>query len=563
MTDSVGVDAPTEAFDRVCADLVDRILEGDLDRDGLESAKLDACSEHGAATVPKNTHILRYAPEERRDEVQAVVRRKPVRTASGVSPVAIMTAPHMCPHGKCLYCPGGPASEFDSAQSYTGHEPAAARGKQNDYDPYGQVTLRLEQLRHIGHPVDKVELILMGGTMTARSHDYQEWFVKRALEALNDYDVDATPNPAEGRSFAEDDPTFRYLEDVIAENETADVRNVGTTFETKPDWCGSEQIDRMLRLGGTKVEVGVQTTYERINREMHRGHGVQASVDANRRLRDAAFKVGFHMMPGQPGMTETMCLEDFRQLFEDPRWRPDYLKIYPTLVVRGTRTYDMWRRDEFDPLDNDEAADLVAEVMGMIPKYTRLQRVQRDIPADHIDAGVWKSNLRQLAAKRAAERGITPRDIRAREVGHNDTEPDPDRIELDCLTYDAGGGTERFLSFEDPVADLLIGFCRLRFPNDPVRPELDDAALVRELHVYGSEAGIRETGAGAATADWQHRGYGRRLLERAEELAAEAGYGKLSVISGIGVRRYYRDKLGYHQDGPYVSKELGRRPPVR
>jgi elongator complex protein 3 len=563
MTDSVGVDAPTEAFDRVCADLVDRILEGDLDRDGLESAKLDACSEHGAATVPKNTHILRYAPEERRDEVQAVVRRKPVRTASGVSPVAIMTAPHMCPHGKCLYCPGGPASEFDSAQSYTGHEPAAARGKQNDYDPYGQVTLRLEQLRHIGHPVDKVELILMGGTMTARSHDYQEWFVKRALEALNDYDVDATPNPAEGRSFAEDDPTFRYLEDVIAENETADVRNVGTTFETKPDWCGSEQIDRMLRLGGTKVEVGVQTTYERINREMHRGHGVQASVDANRRLRDAAFKVGFHMMPGQPGMTEAMCLEDFRQLFEDPRWRPDYLKIYPTLVVRGTRTYDMWRRDEFDPLDNDEAADLVAEVMGMIPKYTRLQRVQRDIPADHIDAGVWKSNLRQLAAKRAAERGITPRDIRAREVGHNDTEPDPDRIELDCLTYDAGGGTERFLSFEDPVADLLIGFCRLRFPNDPVRPELDDAALVRELHVYGSEAGIRETGAGAATADWQHRGYGRRLLERAEELAAEAGYGKLSVISGIGVRRYYRDKLGYHQDGPYVSKELGRRPPVR
>ena len=543
----------TDAFRAVCEDVVDRILAGDLDREDVESAKLEACSEHSAPKVPKNSEILDFAPQERREELEGVLMRKPVRTASGVSPVAIMTSPHMCPHGKCLYCPGGPASEFSSSQSYTGHEPAAARGEQNDYDPYGQVRLRLNQLREIGHPVDKVELILMGGTMTARSHDYQEWFVKRALEAMNDFDADAEPNPAEGVSFAEDDPDFEYLEDVIAENETGQIRNIGTTFETKPDWCDPEQIDRMLRLGGTKVEVGVQTTYERINREMHRGHGVQASIDANRRLRDAAFKVGFQMMPGQPGMTQEMCLEDFRQLFSDPRWRPDYLKIYPTLVVRGTRTYDMWRRDDFEPLDNEEAADLVAEVMGMIPKYTRLQRVQRDIPADHIDAGVWKSNLRQLAAQRAEERGITPRDIRAREVGHNDADPDPERVELDTMTYEAGGGTEQFISFEDPVSDLLIGFCRLRFPNDPVRRELENAALVRELHVYGSEVGIRD---GGDAADWQHRGYGRRLLERAEEMAADAGYDKVSVISGIGVRRYYREKLGYYQDGPYVSKRL-------
>ena len=212
----------------------------------------------------------------------------------------------------------------------------------------------------------------------------------------------------------------------------------------------------------------------------------------------------------------------------------------------------MWRRDDFDPIDNEETSDLVAEVMGMIPKYTRLQRVQRDIPADHIDAGVWKSNLRQLAAQRADEKGITQRDIRAREVGHNDADPDPERVELDVLTYEAGGGTEHFLSFEDPVADLLIGFCRLRFPNDPVRRELANAALVRELHVYGSEVGLRDDD----DADWQHRGYGRRLLARAEELAVDAGYDKLSVISGIGVRRYYREKLGSYQDGPYVSKRL-------
>ena len=549
MSESVG-----DAFARTCRLLAERIVAGEIEREDLESAKLEACSRFSSPKVPTNAEIRDHAPEGERETVEAVVRRKPVRTASGVSPVAIMTSPRMCPHGKCLYCPGGPASEFDSAQSYTGHEPAAARGVQNDYDPYGQVTLRLEQLREIGHPVDKVELILMGGTMTARSHDYQEHFVKRALEAMNDYDVESEPNPAEDESFAQDpeEYEFRYIEDVIAENETARVRNIGTTFETKPDWCDPEQIDRMLDLGGTKVEVGVQTTFERINREMHRGHGMQASVDANRRLRDAAFKVGFHMMPGQPGMSREMCLEDFRRIFERPEWRPDYLKIYPMLIVRGTRTYDMWRRGEYEPLENEEAAELVAEIKSTIPKYVRLQRVQRDIPADFIDAGVWKSNLRQLARERMAEHGWTCECIRCREVGLNEEEPDS--VDLDVLTYEAAGGTEHFISFEDREKGLLVGFCRLRFPGDPVRRELEDAALIRELHVYGSEVTVGE--GGETGDDWQHRGYGRRLMAKAEDLAADAGYGKVSVISGIGAREYYRNKLGYHQDGPYVSKRL-------
>ncbi len=483
----------TEAFEQVCEELIDRILAGDVERDDVESAKLDACSEFSSPKVPKNSEILDHAPDERREELEPVLRRKPVRTASGVSPIAIMTSPEQCPHGKCLYCPGGPSSEFSSSQSYTGHEPAAARGVQNDYDPYGQVTLRLEQLRQIGHPVDKVELILMGGTMTARSHDYQEWFVKRALEAMNDYDVNKEPEPAEGESFAQspEEHEFRYLEDVIAENETGDIRNIGTTFETKPDWCDPEQINRMLDLGGTKVEVGVQTTFERINREMHRGHGAQASIEANQRLRDSAFKVGFHMMPGQPGMSKEMCVEDFRRIFEDEKWKPDYLKIYPTLVVRGTATYDWWYKGEYEPLRNEEAAELVAEIKSMIPKYVRLQRVQRDIPADFIDGGVWKSNLRQLARQRMEEHGWTCDCIRCREVGMNDEEPE--NVELDVLTYEAAGGTEHFISFEDFEKDLLLGFCRLRFPGDPVRHELDNAAVVRELHVYGSEVTVGES----------------------------------------------------------------------
>ncbi|MFB6146928.1 MAG: tRNA uridine(34) 5-carboxymethylaminomethyl modification radical SAM/GNAT enzyme Elp3 [Halobacteriaceae archaeon] len=551
-----------DAFEEACQRLIERILDGEVERDDLEAAKLEVCGELSASTVPQNEALLERAPPDQRDAVEAVVRRKPVRTASGVSPVAIMTAPHMCPHGKCLYCPGGPASEFSSAQSYTGHEPAAARGVQTDYDPYAQVTLRLSQLRTIGHPVDKVELILMGGTMTARSADYQAWFVRRALAAMNDFDPDDPPPTdaaADARGPADlgrdppghpdaPRPDVRYLEDVKARNETAAVRNVATTFETKPDWCGAEQIDRMLRLGGTKVEIGVQTTAERVNREMHRGHGVRASVTANRALRDAGFKVGFHMMPGQPGLGVDASRRDFDRIFAGSAWRPDYLKIYPTLVVRGTRVFDRWKRGDFEPLSTEEAAELVADVKADLPRYVRLQRVQRDIPADFIEAGVQKSNLRQLARQRLEERGESCACIRCREVGHRDAEPtDP---ELDVLRYEAAGGTELFLSVEDFEKDLLVGFCRLRFPDDPRRPELDDAALLRELHVYGSEVGVGEDGDG-----YQHQGHGERLLREAERRAREAGYGTLAVLSGVGARPYYRDR-GYHQDGPYVSRRL-------
>ena len=570
MSGTTGDEASEDAsaVDRVCRRLIEGILAGEIDRDSLESAKLDACGEFSAPRVPKNTDVLQAAPAEARDEVREVVRRKPVRTASGVSPVAIMTSPRACPHGKCLYCPGGPASEFDSAQSYTGEEPAAARGVQTDYDPYAQVWLRLDQLRHIGHPVEKADLILMGGTMTARSHDYQSWFVRRALSAMNDYETGgeiptASATEAAEAAAAADQP--RPLADVLSRNESADVRCVGLTFETKPDWCDPEQIDRMLGLGATKVEVGVQTTREAVNRAMHRGHGTQASVDASRRLRDAGLKVGYHMMPGQPGMSRAESLADLREIFTDPRWRPDYLKIYPTLVVRGTQTYDMWRRDEFDPLTSAEAAELVAEAYQHLPPWVRLQRVQRDIPAPLIDAGVQKSNLRQLADEAADRIGTAPGDIRAREAGLAAADPDPDRVEPVTRSYEASGGTEQFLSFEDPVADLLVGFCRLRFPSyshaapenptsegreEPVRRELADAALVRELHVYGSEAGIGEAG------EWQHRGFGRRLMARAEDRAREAGFSTLAVTAGVGVRSYYRDKLGYVQDGPYVSTRL-------
>ena len=550
---STEFDTPTDAhrFARACRALVEQIVAGDVDRDSLEQAKLKVCGEFSAAKVPTNPEILDHASASDQDIVEEIVQRKPVRTASGVSPVAIMTSPKLCPHGKCLYCPGGPASEFSSAQSYTGHEPAAARGVQTQYDPYGQVTLRLSQFRRIGHPVDKVELILMGGTMTARSHDYQEWFVRRAIEAMNDFDADQRTPVGDGTDFQREDGSlpFRYLEDVISENETADVRNVTTTFETKPDWCDPEQIDRMLRLGGTKVEIGVQTTHDEINDAMHRGHGIDDSISANRWLRDAGFKVGFHMMPGQPGMTDAMNRADFDRLFANSQWRPDYLKIYPTLVVRGTRVYDMWRRGDFDPLTNEQATNLVADIKAALPRYVRLQRVQRDIPADFIEAGVWKSNLRQLAHEQMVAQGDTCECIRCREVGLN--ESDASDVSLSIEKYAAAGGMEHFISFVDSSSDVLVGFCRLRFPGEPRRPELSNAAVVRELHVYGAEASI-----GKIDGEWQHRGLGTQLMAEAESLSRDAGYRKLAVLSGIGARAYYREKLGYYQDGPYVCTDL-------
>ncbi|MFC1786747.1 tRNA uridine(34) 5-carboxymethylaminomethyl modification radical SAM/GNAT enzyme Elp3 [Halobacteriota archaeon] len=534
----------TEDVTSACKELIKMILAGDIvSSDQLNNAKKAVVRRHNLSKIPKNSDILAVCTVDEQNIIRRLVQLKPVRTISGVAVIAVMTSPHKCPHGLCIPCPGGPMSSFHSPQSYTGYEPAALRGAHQNYNPYRQVMARLSQLKQTGHPLDKAELIVMGGTFTARSLYYQEWFVRRCLEAMNDFE---DKNKRKRKKSI-------LLEDVQKANETARVRNVGITFETRPDWSKKDHIDLMLKLGGTKVELGVQSIYDFVLRRMERGHTVEDAIMANAMLRDSGLKVGFHMMPGLPGASLDDDLKMFRRIFTDPKFKPDYLKIYPTLIVNGTQLHDIWKNGEYVPLMNDDAVELLAKVKSFLPPWVRLQRIQRDVPANLILAGVTKSNIRQLAADMLRESGKKCHCIRCREVGHallKGTEPDTSNIQLLIERYDACGGIEHFVSIEDIEKDILIGFLRLRFPDNPHRKELSNAALVRELHIYGPMVPI-----GSRKEGWQHRGYGEDLLSEAENITKENGFDKIAITSGVGVRDYYR-KFGYELDGPYMIKGL-------
>lgn len=532
------------AIETAAREILEKLLRNEItDEKSLNEAKKNASIRCRLSSLIGNSRILAAARNEtEKKQVLEFLKLKPVRTISGVAVIAAMTSPAPCPHGLCIPCPGGIESKFHSPQSYMGAEPAAKRAFENDFDPYLQVSSRLSQLSQIGHPIEKAELIVMGGTYTSRMLCYQEWFVKRCIEAMNDY------YGTEWRMSKD----HVSLEDVQSANERATIRNVGITIETRPDWTKKEHIDTILELGATKVEIGVQSTYDFILAGIARGHTVSESASANMRLRDSGLKVGFHMMPGLPGSTVDSDLRMFKKLFEDPRFMPDYLKIYPTLVTEGTRLHGMWELGNFEPLEVLDAVELLAKIKSHLPGWVRLQRIQRDIPAYQVLAGIRKSNIRQLASERLKEMGGKCRCIRCREVGHRELSGvKPENIELKIEKYAACGGMEHFISFEDGERDILIGFLRLRFPAAPHRKELENSALVRELHVYGS---MVAPGKDACELQWQHKGYGESLLSIAEETAKDAGYEKIAVTSGIGVRDYYR-KFGYRKDGPYMIKK--------
>lgn len=458
--------------------------------------------------------------------------KKSTRTISGITPVAVMTQPIGCV-GKCIYCPTYTATP----QSYTPESPAVLRAKECGYDARKQVNIRLRHLTEMGHPTDKVELIIMGGTFLASSEDYQYRFIKDCYDALNGVES-AT------------------LESAKKVNETASHRCTGLCIETRPDWCGKEEIERMLEFGTTRVELGVQTLDDEVYKVVRRGHGVEEVVIASALLREHAFKVHYHWMPGLPGSTPERDLELSAVLFSDERFRPDGLKIYPTMVVEGTELEKWLKEGRYRPYDDETMINLVTDIKALVPRYVRISRVLRDIPNKFITGGL-KDSLRDVVKQRLQERGIECKCIRCREYGHRVRngwlvgEP-----RLMRMGYTASGGTEVFLSFEDEN-ETLFGLLRMRLQSQPIAclggKSGGDLALIRELHVFGPEVAISQRDPAAA----QHRGLGKALLREAERIAGEEFQKKwMVVLSGVGAREYYRTEFGYSSERDYMVKRL-------
>jgi len=476
--------------------------------------------------------------------------KKPVRVISGVTPIAVMTAPLPCP-GRCIYCPGGP--QMNTPKSYLPDSPVPLRASRVNYDPYMQVVSRVAQYRAMGHPVSKVEVIVMGGTFTALPLNYQYWFILNVYRALNDYPVWSSGSPSGDLEVEE------------LRNEDARARVVALTIETRPDFAYEKQANWMLSYGATRVELGVQSIYDDVLARVKRGHGVAEVVKSTRILKDSAYKVCYHVMPGLPGSDPDRDLAMVDELFSNPDFKPDCVKIYPTLVVPGTELYEMWRRGEYRSYDTETWLSLLAKMLARVPRWVRVMRFGRDIPLHWVVDGPRIGNLREEVWGFMARMGLRCVEIRCREVGHRILErgepPRPSRLWINRINYEASGGEEVYLEVIDDE-DTLYGILRLRIPNKPHRPELRGrVALVRELHVYGPQVAVGGEPSGLLW--WQHRGIGRALMAKAEEVALEYGASRVFVISGVGVRGYYR-LLGYRRypGSIYMYKDLRRAKPL-
>jgi elongator complex protein 3 len=572
-----------QLFSELISDIINR---DDIDMKKLNNLKIEYAKKYSFGKIIKNPEIIAYCNDSNRDEVIKKLNIKPIRELSGVTVVALFAKPHACPHGKCMYCPGGIDSPFgDTPQSYTGKEPAAMRAIRNNYDPYLQIFNRLEHYIINGHMPDKLELIFMGGTFPSLDSEYRDDFVNSVYKAINDFGdmfiiVDKkthkkTINYLAFNDFFETKSDFRSdermhkiqakelklkednrktLEFEINKNETANIRSIGLTVETKPDWALEKQVNDMLRYGVTRFEVGVQTLNEKCLKMTNRGHTLEETRRSFQVMKDSCLKINAHMMLGLPASDLTIDEESMLDLFRLPDYRPDMLKIYPCLVVEGTPLYKMWKIGKFHPIDTPKAAEIIARTYAEIPRYVRVMRVQRDIPTTEVQEGIRNSNLRQYVDVEMKKQNVVSKDIRAREIGFRQNEGMAmGTFGIKVESYDSSLGKDYFLDVADEN-DTMIGFIRLRFPfQTDLRPEITDkTALIRELHIYGQTIAV---GDDSLVSKSQHKGWGTKLLAKSEEIAKENGFEKMAIISGVGVREYYR-KFGYELEGPYMVKKL-------
>ena len=555
-------------MENACRIIIDDILDGKINnRRELEVEKRQLCRNLKLKRFMSNADILEFASPSEREDIQHILRKKPSKFATGVGVVAVMCHPHDCPHGRCFYCP-----ESDVAPpSYTGEEPAALRGRMFEYHPYVQTFNRLKQLNSIGHDVSNVEIIIMGGTFPSTDLSYQEWFVSQILKAIVDFglildNIDKGNAPDFSKDFLENCSLYSdgllktygpydyvLLDDVLNVCKDSRVKCVGMTFETRPDWCNTVHVDRMLNMGATRVEIGVQTVHDEIYDKVKRGHNVSDSVNANQIIRDSGLKVGMHFMLGL-FQNSKQDIDMFNYIFSNENYMPDMIKIYPCLVTHGSELYDLWESGGYEPYSDDEAVDVIVKIKSNLPRWVRTMRIQRDIPSTLIEAGVRKSNLGELVYNRLEEDEVNCDCIRCRELGHADNISDysVDDFKLYSESYSAVGGTEFFLSLEDEDRSVLGGYLRLRFPSvNAHREEISgESALLREIRAYDNLLKTKKE-----YNIFDENSFTNRLINHAEKIIQDNDKNEIIVKCGIGESDYY-NQIGYKTKGPYMNKIL-------
>jgi len=536
----------------------------DLKRQASADFKLPASSN---MDLLKAYHqLLKKKKIKKNKSLELLLRKREIRTLSGVAPIAVLTKPYPCP-GQCVYCP----TEKAMPKSYLSNEPAVMRAVLCDFDPYKQVKVRLDALRIEGHDTDKIELIVMGGTWSFLPKDYQVWFISECFRACNSPRHSERSEESRGKQKA----TLQALRRQQKTNETAKHRIIGLTLETRPDYINPEEVRWMRELGCTRVELGVQAISDSILQLCQRGHKVKEIVEATKLLKDAGFKISYHLMPNLPGSTPAKDVQMFKKLFTNPNFQPDMIKIYPCVVTKDAKLYNWWKQGKYKPYTDKQLLEALIKIKTHLPYYVRVTRLIRDIPNESIVAGNRISNLREYLRREMDKRGLTCKCIRCREIGHQRDNLKSKILNLKFFStkYKASGGMEYFLSYESPDRKILYAFLRLRIPDFsrgiPSRanlknysnvfeslfeysiPELSGAAIIRELHTYGHLIPISQKQKGAT----QHFGLGKQLMTKAEKIVKKLKIKRLAIISGIGVREYYK-KLGYRLEGTYMVKNI-------